>query len=183
MRPSLLLGLLCMLAVSCLGEHVATQELQGRAPIDRFTVVDSQSDGRMIGIYLQSGTDWRALVNLESFAEFRPAMSIAEAVRRAGSPDEIEGSKYIYHRPQGRVTVAHVIERSGGAAFEQWQTSVNPVEKQLTDVFSSNISLQIRPLLRERSQLVLLHPSGYAPVLSANVNEEGKVDSMTWYRE
>jgi hypothetical protein len=136
----------------------------------------------MIGVYLRGGTDWRALVNLKSFAEFRPAMSIAEAVRRGGSPDEVRGSRYIYNRPQGRVMVVHVVERSGGETFEQWQTSVNPVDKELADVLDPGMSIQIRTLLRERSQLVLFHPSGYAPVLSASV-KDGKIDSLTWYRE
>ena len=176
MKGIILLGL--SLLVGCVGADVTSSEIQGHYPIDRISLLDTATDERSIAVYLEAETDWRALVNLESFEGFHPAMSHEEAQKSVGPPNEARGSEYIYIRPHGRVVVVRVVDRSGGDVFEQWQTRSHPEENRVADVFSSDLSSQIEPLLRERSEVVLLHPAEYAPLLRVSINN-GQVESMT----
>lgn len=167
---------------SCVDGDISTSELQGHSPVVRFRVVDSAREGRSVAVYLEAKADWRSLVDLKVFEGFRPAMSHEEARMSVGPPDEIQDSRYLYDRPHGRVTVDWVVDRSGGKVFEQWQVSASPNDNRLQDVFGADLLRQLEPLLRERSEVVLLHPSSYPPVLRVYIRQ-GQVESVTWYGE
>jgi hypothetical protein len=180
MKTVALLGFL--LLVSCTGEDFTSREIQGQPPVTRISIVDGFTDGRSIAVYLESGTDFRSLVNLESFEGFGPAMSHDDARSSVGPPDQIHDSTYVYNRPHGRVEITRVVDRSGSDVFEQWQTRSYPTQKDVSAAFGSELSSQIEPHLRERSTVVLFHPAEYAPVL--RVQTRGKlVESMVWYHE
>ena len=180
MKSVILFGL--SLLLGCMSGDVISSEMQGQPPVDRITVVDTATDGRRIGVYLEAEADWKFMVNLESFEGFHPAMSHEEARKSIGPPDEIRGSMYIYNRSNGRVVVALVVDRSGSDVFEQWQIRSHPTENDLLDVLGPGLSGQIEPLLQERSVVVLLHPVEYSPLLRVSINNK-QVESMTWYHE
>lgn len=177
-RLFVLLGVFGLL--SCVAGDIASMEIQGRPPIGRITVVDTATDGRRIGIHLEADVDWRSLVNLDSFNGFQPAMSHQEAREKAGRPDEVGDSAYVYLRPGGRVVITEVVDRSGNEVFKQWQTRFYPTEAGVDDFLSPALTSQLDTLLRERSVLVLFHPSEYTPLLRLRT-QDGQVKSVIWY--
>lgn len=179
---SLVLAGLCLVIGCGGGGEVAVREVLGNSPIDRITLVDTRTDGRRINLHLEPEASWQALVDLTAFDGFSPSMSHEDARTRIGPPDEIDGAQYIYYRPRGRIVVALVRDRSGNSIFEQWQTRLEPAESRLRDYFTEKLADQIEPVLRERSVLVLLHPSEYGPILRVRING-GEIESITWYRE
>jgi len=138
--------------------------------------------GPEVTVDLATGADWKSLVDLSAFEGFQPGMTHETAREFVGPPDEVEGTKHIYHRTAGDVVVAKVVDYSGGDKFETWQLRASPVRNQVSEIFHSSILKVLEGRLDGQRDLVILHPQKYGPALSADIRD-GQVESLIWYRE
>lgn len=148
-------GLVCPVLVAAFACNLSTRAAPAKPPISRIEIIGGQAI-----VELVKGVSARSIVGLETFGDFMPGWTPADAETRFGKPKEVSESDYltlfIYERGGKRVAIGRqkVIQSGGGPPGTSFDLRAFPSED-----FLESLPDSLRDLIRSESTLREVHLS------------------------
>lgn len=174
-RPLLILALLIVVALAARISYVrlTTHETKGVPPVDRITI-----RGNYVKVYPAGDVQTGEMIDLHWFGDFKPRITLQEAVNLFGNPDNIKRRDkdvtiYEYWVSQGRIEVWEMRYEEG----IDRNLVFYPQNMQYDQLLIPQIARHIDPG-REKTGVSILNTKGQ---LQAYVWIIGnRVDSFSW---
>lgn len=156
---------------------VAKRQFNGRC----LGKVNYEPDRRWVDVSPVAGCSWTNLVDLSIFAGFQPGMTIREARRRFGIPDEEFESGpnqfWRYHRERAVVQIGHEDQGSTFFTYRWWVLRAYPTDRSAEAIFPPDVVARL-PMPEQPHEVVILNQCGL-PMLQV-IMKGREVRLVTW---
>ena len=150
-------------------------EMPSNPPLQKVKI-----GARGLVVYPLPSTDWRSLILLPAASDLRFAVTFDQAQRLWGPPDERGKNFSEYYRPEMRLVVSWVQDRSGDDTFESWHLYAYPTAASLTETFHTAIVGAVADSQVPIREVTIMDSTHKWPALRASI-KNGNVYSLTWY--